>query len=190
MKPLIKELLREELNEISLKNAIATGLMTLGSMGAAKAQTSDTIQKTEPTTQTQAPQKSQFGTPEQRAAAKAKREANRKNNYENFIKGAYIRNFVEKVEDEEFKSNCDLTMNQEADYLDGTSLEIPEVIYRELEDGTKIKINLKKYQKYIKKQGKQDDVGLAGMQGPNFKPTSCGISKASAKQSKKDWKRK
>jgi predicted RNA-binding protein (virulence factor B family) len=66
----------------------------------------------------------------------------------------------------------------------------PNVIYRELEDGTKLKINLKKYQKYIKNQNKQDDVALDGMQGPNFKATSCGISKAAAKQDKKDWSKK
>lgn len=196
MKPFIKHLLREaleqeeDIHEINWKNLAAGAAMTLGTLGAQGQTTEPTTQA--PTTQqtTEPTSKPMFGTPEQRAAAKAKREAQRKKNYENFIKGAYIRGFVEQVGDEEFKSSCDLTMNQEADYLDGTSFEMPDVIYRELEDGTKLKINLKKYQKYIKNQSKQDDVALDGMQGPNFKATSCGISKAAAKQDKKDWSKK
>jgi hypothetical protein len=201
MKPFIKHLLREaleqeeDIQEINWKNLAAGAAMTLGTLGA-QGQTTEpttqepTTQTTEPTTQTTEPtQKPMFGTPEQRAEAKAKREAQRKKNYENFIKGAYIKGFVQQVDDKEFKSSCESTMNQEADYLDGTSLEMPNVIYRELEDGTKIKIDLKKYQKYLKAQNKKPDVGL-DTQGPNFKPTSCGISKAGARQSKQDWKRK
>jgi hypothetical protein len=192
MKPFIKHLLREaleqeeDIQEINWKNLAAGAAMTLGTLGT-QAQTTEPITQ-EPTTQQTT--KSNFGTPEQRAAAKAKREAQRKINYENFIKGAFIRGFVEQVNDEEFKSSCDLTMDQEADYLDGTSFEIPDVIYRELEDGTKVKINLKKYQKFIKNQNKKDTVPLDGLQGPNFKSTSCGISKSNAKQSKKDWNKK
>jgi hypothetical protein len=177
----------QQLEEINWKNLAAGTAMTLGTLGA-QGQTADTTKTIEPTTQTV--KKTNFGTPEQRAAAKEKREAQRKINYENFIKGAYIKKFVEQVDDEEFKSSCELTMNEEVDYLDGTSPNIPEIIYRELEDGTKLKINLKKYQRYLKNQSKQDNVSLDGMQGPNFKSTSCGISKASSKQSKKDWKRK
>lgn len=193
MKHFIKTRLREslfeeeQLNEVNWKGLAAGAAMTLGTLGAQGQTTEPTTQTTEPTTQTT--QKSQFGTPEQRAAAKAKREAQRKINYENFIKGAYIKGFIEQVDDAEFKSSCELTMNQEADYLDGTSFEMPDIIYRELEDGTKLKINLKKYQKYIKTQNKKPEVGL-DTQGPNFNPTSCGISKAGARQSKKDWKRK
>jgi hypothetical protein len=192
MRTFIKQRLREsleqeQLNEVNWKGLAAGAAMTLGTLGA-QGQTADTTKTIEPTTQTV--KKTNFGTPEQRAAAKEKREAQRKINYENFIKGAYIKGFVEQVDDEEFKSSCELTMNEEADYLDGTSLEMPDVIYRELEDGTKLKINLKKYQKYIKAQNKKPEVGLAGLQGPNFKPTSCGISKAAARQSKKDWKKK
>jgi hypothetical protein len=192
MKTFIKQRLRENLeqeglNEVNWKNLAAGAAMTLGTLGA-QGQTADSTKTIEPTTQTV--KKSNFGTPEQRAAAKEKRETQRKINYENFIKGAYIKGFVEKVEEEEFKSSCNSTMTQEADYLGGTSLEIPNIIYRELEDGTKLKINLKKYQKYIKAQNKKPDVGLDGLQGPNFKATSCGISKAAAKQSKSDWKKK
>jgi len=182
-----KLLPEQEINEVNWKGLATGAAMTLGTLGAQGQTTEPTTQT--PTTQT-TQQKSMFGTPEQRAAAKAKREAQRKKNYENFIKGAYIKNFVEVVDDEEFKSSCNTTMAQEADYLDGTSFEMPDIIYRELEDGTKLKINLKKYQKYIKNQDKQDDVALDGMQGPNFKATSCGISKAAAKQDKKDWSKK
>lgn len=193
MKTFIKQKLREslleeeQLNEVNWKGLAAGAAMTLGTLGAQGQTTQPTT--TEPTTQTTT-QKPMFGTPEQRAAAKEKREAQRRKNYENFIKGAYIRNFVEVVDEEEFKSSCNTTMAQEADYLDGTSFEMPDIIYRELEDGTKIKISLKKYQKYIKNQAKQDDVALDGMQGPSFKATSCGISKAAARQSKKDWSKK
>ena len=196
MKPFIKHLLREaleqeeDIQEINWKNLAAGAAMTLGTLGAQGQTTEPTTQAATTQQTTEPASKPMFGTPEQRAAAKAKREAQRKKNYENFIKGAYIKGFVEQVNDEEFKSSCDLTMNQEADYLNGTSFEMPDVIYRELEDGTKLKINLKKYQKYIKNQNKQDDVALDGMQGPNFKATSCGISKAAAKQDKKDWSKK
>jgi hypothetical protein len=188
-----KLLAEQEINEVDVrkvgKNVAAGVAMTLGTLGA-YGQTAPT-QTTAPASTTQTTQqKPMFGTPEQRAAAKEKREAQRKKNYENFIKGAYIKNFVEVVDEEEFKSSCNTTMAQEADYLDGTSFEMPEIIYRELEDGTKLKINLKKYQKYIKNQAKQDDVALDGLQGPNFKATSCGISKAAAKQDKKDWDKK
>jgi hypothetical protein len=193
MKTFIKQKLREslleeeQLNEVNWKGLAAGAAMTLGTLGAQGQTTQPTTQS--PTTQT-TQQKPMFGTPEQRAAAKEKREAQRRKNYENFIKGAYIRNFVEVVDDEEFKSSCNTTMAQEANYLDGTSFEMPDIVYRELEDGTKLKISLKKYQKYIKNQSKQDDVALDGMQGPNFKATSCGISKAAAKQDKKDWSKK
>jgi hypothetical protein len=193
MKTFIKQKLREsllgeeQLNEVNWKGLAAGAAMTLGTLGAQGQTTQPTT--TEPTTQTTT-QKPMFGTPEQRAAAKQKREAQRRKNYENFIKGAYIKNFVEVVDEEEFKSSCNSTMSQEADYLDGTSFEMPDIIYRELEDGTKLKISLKKYQKYIKNQAKQDDVALDGLQGPSFKATSCGISKAAAKQDKKDWSKK
>lgn len=146
--------------------------------------------QTTPTTPTPTTPKPMFGTPEQRAAAKAKREENRRKNYEVFIKGAYIRGFVSDVSDEEFNSACTTTAMKEADYLDGTSMEMPDVVYRELEDGKKVKIDIKKYQKYIKNQNKKEDIGLEGLQGPNFKPTSCGISKQHAKDDKDEWSKK
>ena len=152
------------------------------------------VEQTTPPTSTTTPPpatkpKPMFGTPEERAAAKAKREENRKIAFDRFVKGAFYKNFYEEISDEENNSGCQITPNPEVAYLDGTSMNLPEFIYREQQDGSKIKINLKKYQKYIKNQSKQDDAGLDGLQDPNFKATSCGISKAAAKQSKKDWKK-
>ena len=192
MKPLIKELLREELNEISFKNAVAGGLMTLGSLGGAKAQTAP---EPTPTTQTPTPApapkpKPMFGTPEQRAAAKAKREANRKKNFDIFISNAYGMGFFEEIDEEEFKNSCNIANNEEINYLNGSSPDLPSLVYREMEDGIKIKIDIRKYQKHLKKQNKQGDVPLDGLQAPNFKSTKCGVSKAAAKQDKKDWSKK
>jgi hypothetical protein len=59
-----------------------------------------------------------------------------------------------------------------------------------MEDGTKVKIDMTKYFKYIRKQNKRPDVPLDGLMGPNFKPSKCGISKDAAKQSKIDWGKK
>ena len=194
MKSLIKELLREELlkqevNEGPFKSALAGGLMALGAMGGAKAQTAPAPVATTQTTTTTAP-KPMFGTPEQRAAAKAKREAQRKKNYDIFINNAYGMGYVEQVEEEEFKTGCSIANNEEINYLNGTSTELPSMVYREMEDGSKVKINVRKYQKYIKKQNRKDDVPLDGLQGPNFKSTKCGVSKDAAKQSKSDWSKK
>jgi hypothetical protein len=149
-------------------------------------QTVTTTATTTPTTGT----KSMFGTPEQRAAAKAKREVNRKISFDRFVKGAFYKNFYEEIDDEEYNSGCQITPNPELAFLDGTAMELPEFVYREQQDGSKIKINLRKYQKYVKKQDKKDDAPLDGLMDPNFKATSCGISKAAAKQSKSDWEKK
>ena len=134
--------------------------------------------------------KPMYGTPEQRAAAKVKRTENRKVGFDRFVKGAFYKNFYEEIDDEEYNSGCQVTPNPELAYLDGTSMDFPEYIYREQQDGSKIKINLRKYSKYIKNQSNKDDVPVDGLMDPNFKATSCGISKAAAKQDKKDWKNK
>ena len=148
---------------------------------------------TTPTTTTTPPPatgpKPMFGTPEQRAAAKAKREGQRKINFDNFIKGAFHKNFYEEIDDEEYNSGCQVTPNHEIGYLDG-SMDLPEFVYREQQDGSKIKLNLRKYNKYIEKQNKGGYVPQDGLMDPNFKSTSCGISKAAAKQSKSDWSKK
>ncbi len=186
MKPLIKELLREELNEISLKNAVAGGMMALGSMGAAKAQTAPVTPapttQTTTTTTTTAP-KPMFGTKEERAAAKAKREAQRKKNEDIFIMGAIRAGFYEEVSEEEYSSGCQAELADTNEYKD--------VVYRTMVDtGAKFKVNLKKYRKYIEKMGKQPEVGLDGLQSAEFTSTSCGISKQHAKDDKKDWSKK
>ena len=194
MRELIKTRLRESLNneeitEVNWKGLAAGAAMTLGTLGAQGQTTEPTAQTTEPTTQT-TQQKPMFGTPEQRAAAKAKREAQRKKNFEIFVNNAYGIGFVEEVDEDEYATGCKITLNQENNYLNGSSNEIPNFVYRELEDGTKVKINIRKYQKYISKENKKGDVPLDGLQAPNFKPTKCGISKDAAKQSKIDWSKK
>lgn len=50
--------------------------------------------------------------------------------------------------------------------------------------------NTKDYNKMVEKFNKLPDVEQEGKCDPNFDPTECGISKAAAKQSKKDFKRK
>ncbi len=133
--------------------------------------------------------KPMFGTPEERAAAKSKREGQRKINFDRFVKGAFYKNFFQKISDGEYNSGCQMNPNPEMDYLDGTSMELPEFVYREQQDGSKIKINLRKYQKLLKKESKQDDAGLDGLQDPNFKPTKCGISRQHAKDDKEAFKK-
>jgi hypothetical protein len=193
MKDFIKNRLREsleqeeDLQEINWKGLAAGAAMTLGTLGAQGQTTEPTTQT--PTTQT-TQQKPMFGTPEQRAAAKAKREAQRKKNFDISVNNAYGMGFVEDIEEEEFNTGCNIANNQELKYLDGSSPEFPNFVYREMEDGTKVKINMKKYLNYIRKQNKQADVPLDGLQGPNFKSTKCGVSKDAAKQSKSDWSKK
>lgn len=193
MKDFIKNRLREsleqeeDLQEINWKGLAAGAAMTLGTLGAQGQTTEPTTQT--PTTQT-TQQKPMFGTPEQRAAAKAKREAQRKKNFDISVNNAYRLGFVEEIEEEEFNTGCNIANNQELKYLDGSNPEVPSVVYREMEDGTKVKINMKKYFVYVRKQNKQPDIPLDGLQGPNFKATKCGVSKDAAKQSKSDWGKK
>lgn len=46
------------------------------------------------------------------------------------------------------------------------------------------------YSKYLEKQSKLPDVPSSDTEDPNFSHTKCGISKAGAKQSKRDWSKK
>jgi hypothetical protein len=132
-----------------------------------------------------------YGTPEQRVAAEEKRKENRTKIFNNFVNGAYYaEGCVEEIDDEEYASGCKIVDNEGLSYIEGKTPEIPDYVYREFKDGTKIKINLNKFQKIIKKQGKADDVAMDNLQGPDFSHTSCGISKAGARQAKKDWKKK
>jgi len=193
MKYFIKNRLRESLEqeeslqEINWKGLAAGAAMTLGVLGA-QGQTTEP-QTQEPTTQT-TKHKPMFGTPEQRAAAKAKRDAQRKKNFEISVDNAYGMGYVEQVEEKEYNSGCNIANNQELKYLDGSSPEPPNVVYREMEDGIKVKINMKKYYSFVRKQNKKEDQPLDGLQGPNFKSTKCGVSKGAAKQSKSDWGKK
>ena len=109
-----------------------------------------------------------YGTAEQRVAAKKKREGQRKINFDNFIMGAYQRankvsGLVEPVNDAQLKSGCSSADKEEADYLNGISNEYPKIVYRELKDGRKVKINIKKYQRYIEQHKNDKDVPLDGL---------------------------
>jgi hypothetical protein len=155
---------------------------------------------TTPTTTTLPPAtgpKPMYGTPEQREAAKKKRLSQREKNFNISVSNAYgiglnmpKLNIVTKISDSEFNNGCSLENNEEFKYLNGDTSEPPSVVYREMEDGFKVKIDMSKYFKYVRKQNKQPDVPLDGLMAPNFKPTSCGISKEAAKQDKKDWSKK
>lgn len=46
------------------------------------------------------------------------------------------------------------------------------------------------YWKEQERLAKQDDIPLDGLQDPSFKSTKCGISKAGAKDAKKEWSKK
>jgi hypothetical protein len=140
--------------------------------------------------------KPMFGTTEQRDAAKKKRLNQRKKNFDISVSNAYgiglnmsKLNIVNEISEDEFKNGCDLD-NEENNYLNGTTDETPSIVYREMEDGTKVKIDMNKYFKYVRKQNKKDDEPLDGLMAPNFKATSCGISKAHAKEDKKEWSKK
>jgi len=177
----------QQLDEIDWKGLTAGVILSLTGLTGAQAQTSQPTS----TQTTQTVSKPMFGTPEQRAAAAEKRKQNRITIFNNFIKGAYnTRECVEEIDDEEYAKGCSNTDNDGSPYINGTSTELPEFLYRELENGTKVKIDLKKYQRIIKKRGKAEDVGLEGMQDPSFKPTQCGISRAHAKQDKEEFKKK
>jgi hypothetical protein len=141
--------------------------------------------------------KPMFGTPEQRAAAQEKKLNQRKKNFDISVSNAYgvgsnipKLNIVTKISDGEYSNGCSSDNNEETNYLNGTTSEVPSVVYREMEGGAKVKIDMSKYFKYIRKQNKRPDVPLDGLMGPNFKPTKCGISKDASKQSKSEWKDK
>jgi hypothetical protein len=180
MKQFIKTRLREslleeeQLNEVNWKGIAAGTAMSLGTLGAQGQTTqpqtapSTPAPTTQTTPATPAVKKSMYGTPEQRAAAKIKREGQRKINFDNFVMGAYhrankISGLIEIVSDDELKSGCTLADKEEADYINGSSNDYPKIIYRELKDGRKVKINIKKYQRYIEQHKNDKDVPLDGL---------------------------
>lgn len=125
--------------------------------------------------------KSMYGTPEQRAAARTKREGQRKINFDNYVKGAYIRRdkisgLLEIVNDSQLKSGCSSADKQEADYINGTSPKMPEIVYRTLTDGTNVKINLKKYSRYIDQHKNDKDAPRYELYNPKDHPKSDFIS--------------
>jgi len=125
--------------------------------------------------------KPMYGTPEQRAAAKTKREGQRKINFDNYVKGAYIRRdkisgLIEIVNDSQLKSGCSSADKQEADYINGASPKMPDIVYRTLTDGTNVKINLKKYSRYIDQHKNDKDVPRYELYKPSDHPKSDFIS--------------
>lgn len=131
------------------------------------------ITKTETTTPTYA---------EKRAAAEVKKSQNRKLMSDRYIKGAIIAGYGEAMTDEDFA----LALEKDDKTIEDIEKDI---CYKEI-DGVKYKVNLKRYRKFRDKQGKQEDSQLDGLQDPSFTSTSCGISKAHAKEDKKEWSKK
>lgn len=186
MKPLIKQLLREsllqkeeQLEEGYFKSFLAGLLMMTGlSWGQIKPEYKakiDSIQKIE----TLSPQEKRA---QIEVIVKLNRNEIKGKKDEEFIRGAIIKGFSEPIDDEAFAIGVEEEANDKN--------ECKDFVYRKLPNGDKVKVNLKKYIAYIKKHANDPDVGLDGMQGPDFSHTSCGISKAGARQSKKDWKKK
>ena len=135
------------------------------------------------TTTTKKVRKPMYGTPEQRAAAQAKRAANRKKMNDLFVMGAIKSGFYEEVDDNDYNMGVQSQNN--------TPDELGDFYYQGMEDtGVKLKVNLKKYRKYVEKMGKKPDVPLDGLNDVKFTHTNCGISKSHAKQDKKDWNNK
>lgn len=131
-------------------------------------QTTPPVSATTTPTTTPSVKKPMYGTAEQRTAAKVKREENRKKSFDRFVIGAYqrankISGLIEPVNDNEFKLGCTLADKEEADYINGSTYDLPKIIYRELNDGRKIKINIKKYQRYIEQHKNDKDVPLDGL---------------------------
>ncbi len=184
MKHLIKELLREslqekeQLEESFFKSMLAGLLMTAGlSWGQIKPEYKakiDSIQKLDITPQ------------EKRAEINKLVQLNRNEirgkKDENFIRTAIVKGFYDVIDDEAFAIGVEEEANN--------NNECKDFVYRKLPTGEKVRVKLKEFREYIKKHANDPDVGQEGLMDPSFSHTSCGISKAGAKQSKKDWKEK
>lgn len=117
--------------------------------------------------------------------AKIRREVQRKKNEDIFINGAIRAGFAEEINDTDYTEGCKEEAADPEEYKD--------TVYREItydDKKIKVRVNLKKYRKFLEKRSKQDDVPMDGLLDPSFKSTSCGISKAAAKDSKKEWSKK
>src|SRR5205809_8086203 len=84
----IKRIDESEVNEVNFKNLAAGAMMGLGTLAGGNAQAQD-IPKPQQT--------SMYGSPEVRAAAKAKKMAVRKANEDNMIKGAIMANLYKQI---------------------------------------------------------------------------------------------
>lgn len=184
MKLLIKQLLREglgekeQLEEGYFKSFLAGLLMMTGlSWGQIKPEYKakiDSIQKLD-----LSPQQKRA---EIQAIVQLNRNEIKGKKDEDFIRTAIVKGFSEAIDDEAFAIGVEEEANNKN--------ECKDFVYRTLPNGDKVRVNLKEFREYIKKHANDPDVGLDGMQGPEFKHTSCGISKAGAKQDKKDWSKK
>jgi hypothetical protein len=156
-----------------LTATVITALLASPKISAQDKETIKEITKTETSTPTYA---------EKRAAALVKRSENRKLMSDRYIKSAIIARCAEPMTDEDFAAALE---------KDDKTIEDIEkdICYKEV-GGTKYKVNLKKYRKLRDKQDRQEDVQLDGLQDPSFTSTECGISKAHAKEDKKEWSKK
>jgi hypothetical protein len=184
MKSLIKGLLRESLEQKELeegmlgKGFLAGLLMTAGlSWGQIKPEYKakiDSIQKLDITPQEKRAEINKI-VQLNRNEIKGKKE-------EIFIRSAIVKGFYDVIDEETFAMGVEGEANN--------NNECKDFVYRAQPDGTKVRVNLKEFRAYIKKHANDPDAGLEGLQGPDFSHTSCGISKAGAAQSKKDWSKK
>ena len=184
MKPLIKDLLRErleereQLEEGNYKSFLAGLLMMTGlSWGQIKPEYKakiDSIQKLDITPQDKRAQIE--------VIVKLNRNEIKGKKDEDFIRGAIIKGFSEPINDEAFAIGVEEEANNKN--------ECKDFVYRKLPTGEKVRVKLKEFRVYIKKHANDPEVGLDGLQGVEFTSTSCGISKQHAKDDKKDWSKK
>jgi hypothetical protein len=156
-----------------LSVALVAALLASPKISAQDKEKIKEISKTEIVTKTYA---------EKRAEAQLKRTENKKIMSDRFIKGAIIAGYGEPMTDEDF------IVALEKDDKAVNDIE-KDICYKEV-DGVKYKIDLRRYRKFRDKQGRKPDSGLDGLEDPTFTSTSCGISKAHAKEDKKEWSKK
>jgi len=101
------------------------------------------------TSGTTKPKKYMFSTPEQRAEREARGKAALKAMQERYIMSAFRAGYFEYIDDGEFNLNC--------------GKDTSDFAYREIVDGSKVKINLKKYDRYRKRQDRKPDAPLPGL---------------------------
>ena len=165
-----------------VKNYASKGLLTVSLITALLASPKISAQDKEKIKEITKTETSTTTYAEKRAAAEVKKSQNRKLMSDRYIKGAIIAGYGEAMTDEDFA----LALEKDDKTIEDIEKDI---CYKEI-DGVKYKVNLKRYRKFRDKQGKQEDSQLDGLQDPSFTSTSCGISKAHAKEDKKEWSKK